>query len=508
VLLSHLLAVVPHRLHGRLADRPVTGVTHDSRLVQPGMVFVAIAGFTVDGHRFVTEACARGAAAVVVEGGRAVRPWSADEAACAWVEVEDTRRALSALAAAWHGFPGRDLTIVGVTGTDGKTTTVHMTAAVLEAGLGPTGLLSTARWKVGGRWQENPTRQTTLEAPDVQALLARMRDSGARAAVVEASSHGLALAKLDHCFFDAAVFTNIAEDHLDFHGTRAAYWAAKARLLDLVAAGDKPGPRFAVLNADDTSYDYLAARTTLPVISYSLERPADLQARVLQATAAGTRARLSGRWGTAELWLPMPGPFNLANALAAVAVGLGMGVPLREACAALAAFAGVPGRMVRVRRGQPFEVIIDYAHTGPAFRKLLAVLRPLTAGRIIAVFGSAGEQSRERREGMGAVAADLVDFAVLTSEDPRFEDPERIIDDIARAIRARGRVEGQDFIRVPDRRVAIRAAFARARPGDLVVLAGKGHERSIIVGRERVPWDEQRVAEEELAGLGWMSAEC
>lgn len=188
MLLSHLLAAVPHRLHGRLADRPVTGVTHDSRLVQPGMVFVAIAGFTVDGHRFVTEARDRGAVAVVVERGHAVRPWSADEAACAWVEVEDTRRALSALAAAWHGFPGRDLTIVGVTGTDGKTTTVHMTAAVLEAGLGPTGLLSTARWKVGGRWQENPTRQTTLEAPDVQALLAQIRDGGARAAVVEATS--------------------------------------------------------------------------------------------------------------------------------------------------------------------------------------------------------------------------------------------------------------------------------------------------------------------------------
>lgn len=501
MLLSHLLAAVPHRLHGRLADRPVTGVTHDSRLVQPGMVFVAIAGFTVDGHRFVTEARDRGAAAVVVERGRAARPWSAEEAACAWVEVEDTRRALSALAAAWHGFPGRDLTIVGVTGTDGKTTTVHMTAAVLEAGLGPTGLLSTARWKVGGQWQENPTRQTTLEAPDVQALLAQIRDGGARAAVVEASSHGLALAKLDHCFFDAAVFTNIAEDHLDFHGTRAAYWAAKARLLELVAASDKRGPRFAVLNADDASYAYLTARAAVPVISYSLERPADVQARVLAATAAGSRVELSGRWGEAELWLPMPGSFNVANALAAVAAGLGLGVPLREACAALAAFEGVPGRMVRVRGGQPFDVIIDYAHTGPAFRKLLTLLRPLTAGRIIAVFGSAGEQSHERREGMGTVAAELVDFAVLTSEDPRFEDPERIIDDIARVMQARGRVEGRDFIRVPDRRAAIRAAFTRARPGDLVVLAGKGHERSIVVGRERLPWDEQRVAEEELAGL-------
>jgi UDP-N-acetylmuramoyl-L-alanyl-D-glutamate--2,6-diaminopimelate ligase len=501
VLLSHLLAAVPHRVPGLAADRPVTGVTHDSRRVQPGMVFVAIAGFTVDGHEFVADACARGAAAVVVEGGRIPRPQAWPEEACAWVEVDDTRAALSALAAAWHGYPGRDLTVVGVTGTDGKTTTVHMTAAVLEAGLGPTGLLSTARWKVGGRWQENPTRQTTLEAPDVQALLAQMREGGARAAVMEASSHGLALAKLDHCFFDVAVFTNIAEDHLDFHGTRAAYWAAKARLLDLVAAGGKPGPRFAVLNADDASYAYLTARTSLPLISYALERPADLQARILAATAAGTRARLSGRWGAAELWLPMPGPFNLANALAALAVGLGLGVSLADACAALAAFAGVPGRMVPVRRGQPFDVIIDYAHTGPAFRKLLAVLRPLTAGRIIAVFGSAGEQSHERREGMGAAAAELVDFTVLTSEDPRSEDPERIIDDIARAMRARGRVEGRDFIRVPDRRAAIRAAFARARPGDLVVLTGKGHERSIIVGRERVPWDEQRVAEEELAGF-------
>lgn len=501
MLLSHLLAAVPHRIRGRWSDRPVTGVTHDSRQVQAGMVFVAICGFTVDGHDFVADARARGAAAVVVQGGHIPRPQAWPEEECAWVEVEDTRMALSALAAAWHGFPGRDLTMVGVTGTDGKTTTVHMTAAVLETGLGPTGLLSTARWKVGGRWQENPTRQTTLEAPEVQELLAQMRAAGARAAVVEASSHGLALAKLDHCFFDVAVFTNIAEDHLDFHGTRAAYWAAKARLLDLVAANGKPGPRFAVLNADDASYAYLTARTSVPLISYGLERPADLQARIVEVTAVSTRARLAGRWGTAELWLPMPGPFNLANALAAVAVGLGLGVSLPDTCAALATFAGVPGRMVPVRCGQPFDVIIDYAHTGPAFRKLLAVLRPLAAGRLIAVFGSAGEQSQERREGMGAVAAELVDFTVLTSEDPRSEDPERIIDDIARVMRARGCVEGRDFIRVPDRRAAIRAAFMYARPGDLVVLTGKGHERSIIVGRERVPWDEQRVVEEELADL-------
>lgn len=502
--LSALLAALPiaPELTGR--DRPVTGIAYDSRAVQPGMLFVAVSGFTVDGHRFIGDAAARGATAVLVEQGRGRRPDGWDAGRCAWVETADSRLALSALAAVWHGHPGLAMTVIGVTGTDGKTTTASMLAHLLDGGGRVSGMTGTAQFKIGPRWLPNLTRQTTLEAPDVQALLARMRDAGVTHAVVESSSHGLALRKLDHCAFDLAVVTNITADHLDFHGDRAGYLAAKARLLELTAArpASKTGPRCAVLNADDRSFDELRHHTDLPVLSYSAGHPADLSARIVEATPSGTRAALSGRWGTAELWAPLPGAFNVSNALAALTAALALGVPRDEALAALGRFPGVPGRMKPVDVGQPFTVIVDYAHTGHSFRKLLEVLRPLTAGRLIAVFGSAGEQSRERRAGMGAVAAELADIAVITSEDPRFEDPDQIIAEIARVMTDAGRREGRDLYRVTDRREAIGAAIRLARPGDLLVLAGKGHEQSIIVGAVKQPWDEQRVVEEELIRHG------
>lgn len=485
-------------------DRPVTGVSYDSRRTTPGAVFVAVAGFTVDGHGFVAAARDRGAAAVVVERGRAARPPDWDVDRCAWVEVADSRFALSALAATWYGHPGERMHVVGVTGTDGKTTTAYMTCAVLDAAGATTGLMGTVQFKIGPCWEENDTRQTTLEALEVQELLARMRDAGVTHAVVESTSHGLALRKLEHCDFDVAVVTNVTEDHLDFHRSREAYLEAKGRLFALAGASPaKSGPRFAVLNADDSSYEYLRSRTPLDVITYGMEHPADLHGEIVAALPSGSHVALGGRWGEARLWVPMPGAFNVANALAAAAVGLGFGLSLGPVCEALGRFPGVPGRMMSLTAGQPFAVVVDYAHTGYSFRKLLSVLRPLTRGRVIAVFGSAGERAPERRAGIGAVAAELADFSVLTDEDPRFEDPGKIIADIARVMAGAGRTEGLDFVRVPDRRTAIRTAFGRARPGDIVVLAGKGHEQSIIVGAEKVAWDERRVAEEELAALGF-----
>ncbi len=500
--LSRLLAALPDVTVTGERDPEVTAVTYDSRAVSTGAVFVAVTGFTVDGHAYLDDARRRGAAAVVVERGRGGPPRGWDATACVWIEAGSTRVALSALAAAIQGFPGHDLRVAGVTGTDGKTTTSHMLAAVL-APLGPTGMIGTARFKFGDEWEANPSRQTTLEATDVQALLARMRAAGLATAVLEASSHGLALHKLDHAGFDAAVFTNITEDHLDFHQTQSAYWQAKARLLALTEASKKPGPRFAVLNADDASFGYLTAATSLGVISYGIDQLADVRATIVEATAAGTRCVLDGRWGQQEALVPVPGAYNVLNALAAVATGLGFGMTLADVCAPLARFAGVPGRMERVDLDQPFTVIIDYAHTGHAFRKLLAVLRPLTSGRIIAVFGSAGEQSPERREGMGRAAAEGAGLSVLTTEDPRHEDPLAVIGDIAAAMLRAGRQEGREFIRVSDRGEAIAVAMATARPGDVVVLAGKGHEQSIIVGDEKQPWDERSAAEAALHRLGY-----
>lgn len=501
MLLRNLVTEIDLSTASGSLDIDVSGISYDSRAVRPGHVFVAVRGFTVDGHDYVDDACRRGAVVIVVERGRA-GPGTTVSGECRRVEVEDTRRALSALAAAWHGRPARAMRVIGVTGTDGKTTTTYMTSAVLEGAGCTTGLMGTAEFKVGPVWEENATRQTTLEAPDVQALLARMRDGGVSHAVVESSSHGLALHKLDDCAFDVAVVTNITADHLDFHRTREAYWQSKARLLDLAAeSAGKSGPRFVVLNADDSSFDFLRQRARIPVISYSVERPADLRGEIVEAGAVGSRVAVSGRWGRWDLWAPMAGPFNVSNALAATAVGLGHDLPVEAIQQALARFAGVPGRMNAVNAGQPFTVIVDYAHTGQAFRKLLRVLRPLTEGQLITVFGSAGEQSKERREEMADVAAELADFAVITTEDPRHENPDAIIADIAAGLIAAGREEGRDFVRVSDRREAIRHAFRRARPGDLVVLSGKGHEQSIIVRDQKLPWDERRVAEEELGRL-------
>lgn len=504
MLLRDLFASLPTvALPELLAVRTVTGVEERAARVRPGSVFVAIPGFTVDGHQFVADAARRGAVAVVVRRGHMSAPPDWQHGACAWIEVSDTRIALSALAAAWHGQPARQLRVVGVTGTDGKTTTTFMTAAVLGALGEGAGLISTARIKVGGAWEENPTRQTSLEPLDVHAILARMRDAGDRRAVVEASSHGLALHKLDDCRFNVAVVTNITEDHLDFHQTRAAYWEAKARLLDLAAeTNDTSGPRFAVLNRDDGAFGFLRSRARLPVFSFALDNPADLRGVVSVARPDGSRVHLSGRWGEGDLWLPMAGRFNVANALAATVVGLGHGLSVEAVTEALAGFAGVPGRMTRIDEGQPFTVLVDYAHTGHALAKLFAELRPLTRGRLIAVFGSAGEQSRERRAGLAEAAARYTDHVFITSEDPRREDPEAIIADIAGALADRGKLEGQDYTRIVDRREAIERAIAVARPGDVVALTGKGHEQSIIVGDTKLPWDEATVVRQAFRARG------
>ena len=499
MLLSQLLATLDDARYHLKAERQVAAVEEDSRQVGPDSVFVAVPGFTVDGHAFVAKAVAQGAAAVVVDQHR--MPSGLPDSVTV-VAVPDTRAALSRLAAAWHGIPARSLRVIGVTGTDGKTTTSTMLAWLLERSGFVSGMTGTAQIKVGPNWQPNATRQTTLEPLDVHAHLAAMRAAGVTHAVIEASSHGLALHKLDDCLFDAAVVTNLNEDHLDFHGTREHYWAAKARLFAMVGAatGDKGnGPAFAVLNRDDASHDFLRAHARVPVLTYGLERAdVDLTVTVKEATAAGSHLHLRGRWGGHDAWLPLPGGFNAANAAAALTVLLAHDVNAATASAALADFPGVPGRMNVVDRGQPFSLVIDYAHTGTAFAKLLAVLRPLTAGRIVAVFGSAGEQSQGRRAGMATAAAAGADVSVLTSEDPRGEDADAIIADIAAVMAQAGRREGSDFHRRTDRREAIRLAVSLARPGDVVVLAGKGHEQSIIWGGRRLPWDERSVAEAEL----------
>jgi UDP-N-acetylmuramoyl-L-alanyl-D-glutamate--2,6-diaminopimelate ligase len=349
---------------------------------------------------------------------------------------------------------------------------------------------------------------TTPEAPEVQRLLRRMADAGCEFAIVESTSHGLALNRLDHCEYDVAVFTNITGDHLDFHKTFEAYREAKGLLFAaLETSVDKGIPKAAVVNVDDPSANAMLWRTSATPIRFGLEsREADVTARNIVLRPDGTDFRVEAGGQRAETSIRLPAMFNVMNALAATGAGLACGAPLQDIARGLAECTGVPGRMERIVAGQPFEVIVDYAHTGDAVRKVLEVLRDVTQGELLIVVGAAGERDPGRRFGVGRAAAEGADFAVFTNEDPRTEDPTAIVREIGRHAESAGRVRGRDFLEIEDRREAIRAALERAQPGDIVVIAGKGHEKSIVFGTHSQPWDDRDVAREELGRLGFTGA--
>ncbi len=477
---------------------PVSRLTHDSRLVTADAAFVAVPGDRVDGHDFIAAAVAAGAAAVVVEAAKEAK-WRSFAGAVALVVVPDCRRAMGRLAAAIHGHPSHKLLLVGVTGTDGKTTTSHLTAHVLSSlGLG-CGYLSSVGFDTGAGFQANTSHMTTLEAPVIQEDLAEAVARGLSAMVIEASSEGLAQHRLDGCEFDVAVFTNLTRDHLDFHGSMEAYRDAKGGLFAILdEREDKPFAKAAVLNADDAAAPYLRGRTSARLISYAVESPADVRARDIVVDASGLRFTVEVGDVSLPAKTPLFGRFNVFNCLAAIAVASSQGLPPREAVDSLARFPGVPGRMERIDCGQPFGVIVDIASTPAALENVLSALRPATAGRLWVVFGAAGGRDPARRDGMGRVAGRLADRTVVTNEDPRDEDPDAIIEAIAVGLRQTGRAEGRDFVREPDRRSAIKYAFEGAGEGDCVLLAGKATETSMIFGAEAVPWDEREVARQLL----------
>ena len=483
--------------------RDAADISHDSRRIRPGGIFVAIPGAQADGHDFIPAAVANGAAAVIVQADRRARWQPHVVAGVAFIAVPDARAALAEAAAGVYGHPAGALGMVGVTGTDGKTTTTHLIAHVLTATGHRAGYLSSVAFGDGAASELNASHMTTLEASDVQRELRRIADAGACYAVVEASSIGLELHRVDQCAFDVGVFTNLTPDHLDFHGTMDAYRASKAKLFGMVAAsGGKGVPKAAVLNADDpASAAMRAAAPGVPALTYALHAQADVTAREIARQGSGTRFIV--RTGDADLpaTTPLAGDFNVADCLAAVAAALSQGVTLAAAAAALATFPGVPGRMELIEEGQPFRVVVDIASTEPAMRNVLGALRPATEGRLIVVFGAAGERDFARRSGIARAVAEGADFALIANEDPRGEDPDAIIDEIARALAASGFREGAQFVREPDRRRAIEAAFHRAQPGDTVLLAGKGTEPSIVIGTTHLPWDERRMARELLRGL-------
>lgn len=475
----------------------VKALAYDSRKAAPGTLFVAIPGFHRDGHQYAEDAVARGALAVVAE-----RPL---ELHVPVVVVPDARAALSDLATEFFDHPTRRLKLVGVTGTDGKTTTVHLVSDVLEAAGERTGYATTVDFKLGASEWPNETRQSTQEALEIQEFFAELLVAGGTWGVLEATSHALALRKLRGCEVDVAVFTNLSPEHLDFHGTLQRYLEAKGILFQMLGtSADKGVPKAAVLNSDDIRWRYLAELAApARVITYGIDALADVQAEILSADATGSRLRITALGERADLALPLVGRFNVYNALAACAAGLAAGATLDHAVRALTRARAVRGRMEPVDLGQPFSVVVDYAHTAESLDKVLALLRPLTAGKLISVFGSAGERDRSKRPALAEVAARHADFFVITQEDPRLEDPERILAEIEHGAIHAGKERGSDYEVIDDRRAAIAAAIERAGPGDTVVLTGKGHESSIIVGEQKRPWDEAEAARAALRARGF-----
>ncbi|HET6495096.1 MAG TPA: UDP-N-acetylmuramoyl-L-alanyl-D-glutamate--2,6-diaminopimelate ligase, partial [Thermoleophilia bacterium] len=452
---------------------------------------------------FIDAALDKGAGVIVAQADRQAK-WQplAQSGRAAFLVVPDSRRALARIAATYRGFPARHLVTIGVTGTDGKTTTVHLIASVLEAAGLPAGYLSSVEFKTDGDAQLNATHMTTTQSPEVQESLAEMVRAGRRCAVIEASSHGLALNRLGECEFDVAVFTTLSSDHLDFHGDATEYLSAKGRLFEMLDESvDKGVGKTGVLNADDPASATLRSRTAAKAVTYGIDAPAGLRAENLRLDALQSDFDIVGPFGRRPVRLPLPGRYSVHDALAAVAVGVSLGIAPEAIVDGLARFKGVPGRMEMIDCGQSFKVVVDIASTPEALRRVLQVLRPLATGRLIVLFGCAGERDRGRRDGMGRVAGELAGFVVLTNEDPRSEDPDAIIADIAAALVETGRREGSDFVRVPDRREAIRRSFEMAHPGDVVLLAGKGTEQSIVVGDEHTPWDERIVGRELLREL-------
>ena len=481
------------------ADISISDVQYDSRQVKPGDLFVALRGGYADGHAFLEDARRRGAVAALVEEPSGAKDFTAVAVA------GNTREALAPLSARFFDYPGEHLGVIGITGTDGKTTTSYMIDAMLRHNGLITGLVGTIAIRVGTDVLEHDTRQTTPESLEVQRLLARMRDAHVDWAVLEATSHALALYRLNECPFDIGVITNVTREHLDFHGTVEAYREAKAQLLRKIESrSDRPFPRVAVVNRDDEGARQLGDGTSLPVTWFSTrDQSAEIFARNIDVHEQGTSFDITLHGESSRVNLQQIGSYNVLNAMAAAGAGDAIGLDLPAIRGGLEALPFVPGRMQRVVRGQPFNVIVDYAHSPASLEETLRLARSVTSGRLLVVSGSAGERDRGKRPVQGRICADLADYAVFTSEDPRFEDPHLIIQEIADGAVSAGALRGKDFEMIEDRRTAIDHVISRACPGDTVLLAGKGHETCIIYEDQRVPWNEADVAEELLAMQGY-----
>lgn len=486
--LCEQLEVVEHR--GDL-DVRVGDVTDDSRCVTPGCVFVAVKGVTVDGHGFIQDAIAAGASAIIAE-----RP-VAGTGGTPFVLVRDSHEALGLLAAASCQDPSRRLYVIGVTGTNGKTTVTYLAKAVLEAAGSKVGLLGTVAYVIGE--ERLPAAHTTPGAIELQQLLKRMVGRGMEAAVLEVSSHALALNRVAGCEFDVGIFTNLSQDHLDFHAGLEDYFTAKLKLFTtLHTRTAKQNPKRAIVNLDDPYGERVKQACQVPVWTYGLRVGADIQATQISLSLEGSRFVATTPAGPITVKSRLVGEYNVSNMLAAIGVGLQAGVSRERIEEALEGIQNIPGRFERVEAGQPFTVVVDYAHSEDALLRVLTTLHELKTGRILTVFGCGGDRDRDKRPKMGRVAARWSDVVFLTSDNPRSEDPMAILREVEPGVRDVMDVSPREYHLIPDRRQAIFRAIETARPDDLVVIAGKGHEQVQIVGAERIPFDDRAVARSAL----------
>src|SRR5215212_9698647 len=479
---------------------PIAHLTHDSRECWPGTIFVALPGRNHDGAAFVPEARRRGAVAVVSESPPA-------DDTVAWIVVPSARRALADLAAALFDYPSEHLRLIGVTGTDGKTTTTRLIALLLEAAGQACGWSTTTDRRIGGALLPNTEERTPPEADRVQAVLAAAREAGDRCVVFEASSHALAQDRLRGCSFDVGVFTNLSPEHLDFHGSMDAYLAAKARLFAMLGEPTrKTGPRYAVLNADDPASGVLRRQCPLPPVTYGIDARADVWASAIEQTRGGLQLTVQTAAGAWNLQTRFVGKHNASNWLAAVAVALQQGVSPATIQAVSAGLAPPPGRLEPVDLGQPFGVYVDFAHTPQALRAALAAVRAVARGRVLLVFGHAGGRTAANRPELGAIAAAEADYFIVTSDDAYPEDPAAIAAAIEAGAREAGASPPARYAVCLDRREAIRRLIERAASGDVVLLAGMGHENTLRLREVADPWSDVEEARQALLAAGYGGA--
>jgi UDP-N-acetylmuramoyl-L-alanyl-D-glutamate--2,6-diaminopimelate ligase len=480
-------AIAPRRVIGSL-DREVESIAYDSRRVQGNTLFVAIRGEKSDGHQFVDQAIEQGASVIVAE-----REISSPRATC--LVVDDSRSALADLSAAFYGMPARKLKMAAVTGTNGKTTTTFLIKHICEKAGMRCGLLGTVQYEIGDRIL--PAIRTTPEALDIQELLAQIVNAGGRAAAMEVSSHALAQDRTRGIEWDVAVFTNLTQDHLDFHRTMENYFEAKARLFQVLPLQSKKKGASAVINIDDRYGEKLVDRLAgkIPVVTYGLGLHADFRASNYRTEFAGTSYQLDARGRSYLVRVPLIGRFNVANSMAALAAATVMGVNLRAAILSLARSPQVPGRLELVPAKRQFQIFVDYAHTDDALRNVLKTLRELKPRKLIVVFGCGGDRDRKKRPLMGRVTDELADHAIITSDNPRKENPDAIISEVEKGFHS------THYEKIVERADAIRQAVAMAQPRDLVLIAGKGHEKYQEFADHTIPFDDIQVARRALDDL-------